>query len=512
MSNLLTRPFALVIVDGWGISQSSDNNPFLLAHTPNIDALLSSFGHVRLNAAGEAVGLLPEAAGNAEAGHLTIGAGRIVQTPATRIASSLKNGEFFRNPALEAALLQARAGDKAVHLVGLLSDADIHSSTETIFALLRMAKTIGIKRLFLHPILDGHDVPPRTADVYLEALEIKMNEIGIGKIATVCGRHFAMDSGQNWDRTARVFTMLVHSEGERAFDAVGAVRSSYLRGIADEFIAPIVIETAPDVPVARIAEGDTVIFFNHRADGMRQLAATILAPKTESGGPTNRVVTMIEYDPAFRVPVAFAADDAIGGFGRALAASGVRNFRIAEPERLQHITAFLGNSDADDNDIQRNIRVDRPHESIYESGPELASFKLADRVIKALEAEPGSFIVVNFQAADLMSATGDLDKTVEAVQFIDTCIGGIWESLQNQNGLMLLTASHSGAEEVRTAGNGFSRYSGSTNPVPAIIADKDRGRIRLGDEGGLSDLAPTIFDLIGIDPPDSMTGRSLISH
>lgn len=512
MSNHLKRPFALVIVDGWGISQSADNNAFLLAHTPNLDALLSAFGHVKLSAAGEAVGLLPEAAGNAEAGHLTIGAGRIVQTPATRIASSLKTGEFFRNPVLEAALSQAKAEDKAVHLVGLLSDADIHSSTETIFALLRMAKTVGIQRLFLHPILDGHDVPPRTADVYLEALEIKMNEIGVGKIATVCGRHFAMDSGQNWDRTARVFTMLVHSEGERAFDAVAAVRSSYLRGIADEFIAPIVIETAPDVPVARIVEGDTVIFFNHRADGMRQLAATIVAPKTESGGPTNRVVTMIEYDPAFRVPVAFAVDDAIGGFGRGLAANRIRNFRIAEPERLQHITAFLGNSDADDNDIQSNIRVDRPFESIYESGPELASFKLADRVIKALEAEPKSLIVVNFQAADLMAATGDLDKTVEAVQFIDTCIGGIWESLQKQNGFMLLTASHSGAEDVRTAGNGFPRYSGALNPVPAIIADNDRGRVRFGGEGGLCDLAPTIFDLIGIEPPDTMTGRSLVTR
>ena len=273
----IERPLALVILDGWGYAPRTDGNAIAIAHTPYYDEICRSFPMTILSASGERDGEA-NGAGDAEVGHLRMGTGRAAQTEVSQIKSAIETGAFMKNEVLRSAFEKAKGSGAAVHFVGLLSDAGVHSSTENLFALLRMAKQNGLENVFVHCILDGLDVPARTADVYVEALEIKLSDIGIGRIATLCGRYFAMDSSENWERTARAYTMLAHAEGERATDAVSAIRNSFLRGISDEFISPIVIESEPGKPVTTIKDGDQVVFFNHRGDGMLQLVRSVALP------------------------------------------------------------------------------------------------------------------------------------------------------------------------------------------------------------------------------------------
>src|SRR5688572_18413984 len=299
------RPLALIILDGWGVSSELQGNAIAAAHTPCYDELRSRFPFTALAVPAVPTGRFLSAESRSELGHRTIGAGREVETEPVRIEKAIRSGEFLRNEVLLSAFRSAVENGKSVHLVGLLSDGGVHSSQETLFALLRMAKMTGVDEAYVHGILDGRDVRPRTADVYVDALEIKMADIGIGKIASLCGRFYGMDNGQNWERTARAYTMVVHGEGERGFDAVTAIRASFLRGISDEFIAPIVIEKDIDLPVATVKEGDTVIFFNHNAEPMHQLVRSIAVPDAASVKPRINAVCLTEYDPTFGLPAAF---------------------------------------------------------------------------------------------------------------------------------------------------------------------------------------------------------------
>ena len=336
------RPVALILLDGWGVSRTDAGNAIAQAHTPYYDEICSRYPSTELAASGEHIGLAPDSAGSAEAGHLNIGAGRVVETDIARIAKAVRNGDFEKNPILQPAIERAAKNGKSLHLIGLLSDGGVHSSLENLYTLLRMAKREGAKDVFVHAILDGRDVPARTADIYVEALEIKMADIGIGKIATLCGRFFGMDSGGNWERTARAFTMLVHAEGERAFDARNAIRNSFLRGIADEFIAPIVLERDTGVPIASVKDGDVVIFFNHRADTMRQLARSLAVPELGQAAskPTIEAICMTEYDHSFNLPVAFNAEAEGSVLGEVLAAHRIANYRIAGADRVPHVTSL----------------------------------------------------------------------------------------------------------------------------------------------------------------------------
>ena len=309
MTNHPKRPLALVILDGWGYSPRKDGNAIALAHTPNYDEICEKYPMTLLAASGKRVGLAPDAPGSSEVGHLSIGAGRIVKSDTSRISEAIRSGAFLANHFLKKSFEAAKIRNSSVHLIGLLSDGDIHSSPETLFALLRMAKKEGLTNVFVHAILDGRDVMQRTADIYAEAVEIKMADIGVGRFATLCGRYYAMDRDSNWDRTVRVYTMLVHGEGERATDAVSAIRSSFLRGITDEFVQPIVLENESREPVGNIKNGDVVIFFNHRGDRMRQLVRALAVPD-ETGNqslvkPQIDAVCLTEYDRSFRGPVAF---------------------------------------------------------------------------------------------------------------------------------------------------------------------------------------------------------------
>lgn len=502
------RPLALIILDGWGVSPNRDGNALALAHTPYYDEICERFPSTMLAASGPRVGLPVDTPGNAEVGHRTIGAGRIIQTDAARIAKAISSGEFFRNEVLLSAFSRAANSGSAVHFVGLLSDAGVHSSQETLFALLRMAKLNGVTDAYVHGILDGRDVQPRTADIYVEALEIKISDIRLGKIASLCGRFYAMDNGEHWERTARAFTMMVHGEGERSFDPVTAVRASFLRGISDEFIAPIVIERRIDEPMATVKDGDLVVFFNHKADGMLQLVRSMALQDESAAKPSIETVCLTEYDPSFVLPIAFGDRDEKNMLAAIFDYCGLKNYRISETSRFQHVSNYLNGFEQ--SGAYENRIVFSPEETEgVENAPESCSFKIADHILRGLEADRTGVFVANFPAAALVSTTGSVEKTIEAVQFVDTCIGGVLEKIKELNGVALITSSHAGCEEIAERTKSTVAAGFTTNPVPLHLIDPVNSEIGLADGGSLEDIAPTMLGILGLNIPSEMTGRDL---
>lgn len=509
MTSSTRRPLALIILDGWGSAEKTYGNAVALAHTPNYDEICERYPMTKLAAAGEGVGLAAGSPGSAEAGHLNIGAGRVVQTDIECVAKAIRHGEFARNSVLQPAMAHAAASGKPVHLIGLLSDGGVHSSPDSLYALLRMAKMEGVTNVFVHGILDGRDVPPRTADIYVEALEIKMADIGVGRIATLCGRFFAMDSCEHWERTARAFTMLVHAEGERAADARTAIRNSFLRGIADEFVAPIVLEREPGVPVASVADGDVVVFFNHRADTMRQLARSLAVPDVgfSPAKPRVEAICLTEYDHSFNLPVAFPPKAEGNVVGEVLAAHRVANYRIAGVDRFPHVTGFF-NGGSEASLFECDIQIDLPGSHHRDTEPEMESFKIADRALQHLNSGESGVFVINFSASAIAAETGDLERTIEAVQYVDTCLGGVIERVRAAGGVSVVTASYASCEEMLNARGDANRFA-TTNPVPLHIVDDELAMVQLREGGSLSDVAPTVLGILGIEKPAEMTGSDL---
>jgi 2,3-bisphosphoglycerate-independent phosphoglycerate mutase len=507
----MKRPLALIILDGWGYSPKREGNAVALAHTPHYDEISAKYPLTFLAASGVRVGLTLGTPGSSEVGHLNIGAGRIVQTDVARISKAIRTGKFFENDVLKGAFAAARTEKSAVHLIGLLSDGDVHSSLENLYALLRLAKYENIENIFIHCILDGRDVHPRTADVYVEALEIKLSDIGIGNIATLCGRYYAMDKDQNWERTARAYTMLVHAEGERATDAVSAIRSSFLRGISDEFIQPIVLESSPGVPVATIKNNDVVIFFNHRPAQMRQLVKSLAVSDADESAakPKIHAVCLTEYDRTFELPVAFRQKNEENVLAKVFAENGVLNCRIAETEKYAHLTYFFNGSVELEHPCEQRILVPSPKTYSYEAQPESASFKVTDKLLRGLEAGENDVFIANLAAPDLVAHTGNLEKTIEAVQFVDTCLGGIVEKMRELNGIALITSDHGNCEEMADLFTGEPNSQPTANPVPFHLVDEQANELKLRDGGALEDVAPTILGILGIEKPAEMTGRDL---
>lgn len=512
MNPLPNNPLALIILDGWGIAPRSDDNAIVLAHTPHYDEICARYPSTSIAAAGAPVGLAENGAGNAEIGHIQLGAGRVVDTEAARIAAAVNSGGFFENPVLKHKFEEAAGRRAAIHLIGLLSDGGIHSSLDSLYALLRMAKRHKVSEVFVHGILDGRDVPPRTADIYVEALEVKLADIGVGRIASLCGRFYAMDSAGNWERTARAYTMLVHAEGERALDPLSAVRSSFLRGISDEFVAPIVIERQPNEPVATIKDGDLVVFFNHRADTMRQLVRSVAVPDpgvaVKTSKPEISVVCLTQYEKSFGLPAAFESSPEINSFARILADKGIGNYRISETDRFQHVTRFFNCGDDDSIGSEEHVEVASAEAEIRESEPEMQSFKIADRLISGLEMGKCSVFVANFPAADISAETGDLARTIESIQFVDTCLGGVLDAVRQHGGTAIITSSHGHCEKMREPAGKPNRFP-TANPVPFHIVNEKLIGTRLRQDGSLSDVAPTMLSLLGLEKPPEMTGQDL---
>lgn len=513
MNEEKNRPLALIILDGWGHSPKTEGNAIALAHTPNYDEICRKYPKTTLSAAGMRVGMRPDTTGSAEIGHLNIGAGRIVQADAARITNAIRSGEFFNNPVLKKAFETARANNSRVHLIGLLSDGEIHSSPEHLFALLRMAKKEGLSDVFVHGILDGRDVPPRSADVYVEAIEIKMADIGVGQIATLCGRYFAMDETRQWERTARAYTMLVHAEGERATDAVSAIRNSFLRGISDEFISPIVLEGGNGEPLGTIKSGDAVIFFNHRGDTMRQLVKSLAVSDPDDllalNKPQLEVVCFTEYDRNFNLPAAFHPEAEANVLTQVFAERGITNCRFTEPERFAHLTYFLNGGVELELPHEKRAQVPVPRAVNFDVPPEMASFKIADKCVRGIESGAARVFIVNLPAADLVAHSGSLEKTIEAVQYVDTCLGGILEKVREVDGVAIVTSSHGNCEEMADLLSGEPNPLATANPVPFHYVDDQQDGMSLYEGGALEDVAPTILGILGIGKPAEMTGIDL---
>lgn len=478
MTRTATGPLALIILDGWDDADANGSSIINRAYTPNYDSLRANFPKTTLTAGADAA-----------AGHLTIGAGRDAETEVSVVADALRTGEFAANETLNAAMKNAAGHGTAVHLVGLLSDSGIHSLPDSLYSLLRMAKRHGLNDVFVHGILDGRDVEPRTADIYIEALEIKMADIGAGRIATLCGRFFAMDTEENWERTARAFTMLVHSEGERAKDPIEAVRGSFLRGISDEFISPIILEDEGGEPVAKVKDGDIVIFFDHRADGMRQLVRSLAAAENGERAGAD-IICLTEYDRSLGLPVAFHAAPVKGGLAEIMAAFNIENLRISDATRANELA----------NEFTCGFVAENSREHILpaadvltlESEPEMKSFKIADAAINSIDGGSGAVYFVNMPALASLADGGSESASVEAVQYLDTCLGGVVEKILDMNGTAMVTSSHT-----------------ASGRVPFHLIDERFRDAELVEEGSLRDIAPTILGVLGLEKPASMTGRDL---
>jgi 2,3-bisphosphoglycerate-independent phosphoglycerate mutase len=506
-------PLALIIIDGWGYSPAREGNAIALAATPFYDELVEKYPHTLLEAHGSRVGLPAGVMGNSEVGHLNIGSGRAIRMDVSLVDHEIATGEFFRNQVLTAAVESAKKQGRALHLMGLLSDGQVHSSLEHLYALLRLARDHELKRVFVHCFLDGRDTPPASAADYVATVQRKMAEIGCGEIASVVGRYYAMDRDKRWERTKRAYDLLIHSEGERATDPIGAIKQSYERGVTDEFVEPILIVRESGEPVATIQHDDSVIFFNFRPDRARQLTRALAVPGFNEFPVPDRpridFVCFTLYDQSLSLPIAFPPRQHRNVLAEVWGKAGTRNYRLAETEKYAHVTYFFNGGVEKEYPCENRLLVPSPKIATYDLDPAMSAFKVTDKVLRAIDEGETDVFVINFANPDMVGHTGKLDKTIEACQHVDTCLGWITKSIRRAKGITLITADHGNAEQMINPLTGSPHTAHTTNPVPFHLIDEDAVGLKLRSGGALEDVAPTMLALLGIDQPAEMTGHDL---
>jgi 2,3-bisphosphoglycerate-independent phosphoglycerate mutase len=506
-------PLALIIIDGWGYSPEREGNAIALADKPFYDELMEKYPHTLLEASGSRVGLPAGIMGNSEVGHLNIGSGRVIRMDVSRIDYAIETGDFFQNEALTKAMDAAKANGKQLHLMGLLSDGQVHSSQEHLYALLRMAKERGLSRVYVHCFLDGRDVPPMSAYGYVEALQVQTSRIGCGRIASCVGRYYAMDRDKRWERIERAYNLLVNGAGERVIDPVEAIKRSYERGLTDEFVEPIVVERETGEPVATIQDGDSVIFFNFRPDRARQITRAL----TEGGfggfptphRPTVRFACFTRYDATFGLPIAFPSPEHNNVLAEVFGRAGVRNYRLAETEKYAHVTYFFNGGVEKEYPCERRLLVPSPKIATYDLEPEMSAFKVTDKVLRAIEEGETDVFIINFANPDMVGHTGKLKETIQACQYVDTCLGWITKGIRTARGTTLITADHGNAEQMIDRTTGQPHTAHTTNLVPFHLIDEASRGLSLREGAALEDVAPTILGLLGVEKPAEMTGRDL---
>ena len=508
-------PLALIIIDGWGYSPGREGNAIALAETPNYDELSANYPQTLLEASGTRVGLPAGVMGNSEVGHLNIGAGRVIRMDVSRVDHDIATGEFFRNESLLAAMNGAKNRGKALHLMGLVSDGQVHSSQQHLYALLRLAKQCGLERVFIHCFLDGRDTPPSSAAQYIAALQKKIEEIRCGQIASIVGRYYAMDRDKRWARTLRAYELLVKGKGERAIDPVAAILRSYEQGITDEFVEPTVIVGSDGELVATIQDGDAVIFFNFRPDRARQITRALTTPGFQefdvSGRPQIDFVCFTVYDRSLWLPVAFPPHDHKNVLAEVWERICLRNYRLAETEKYAHVTYFFNGGVEKEHGCERRLLVPSPKIATYDLQPEMSAFKVTDKVLRGIVEGVTDVFIVNFANPDMVGHTGKLDKTIEACQYVDTCLGWITKAIRHARGITLITADHGNAEQMIDPASGGPHTAHTTNPVPFHLIDEASRGLKLRDGGALEDVAPTVLALLSNEKPEEMTGRDLRS-
>ncbi len=503
------KPFVLTIMDGWGENPDPANNAVAMARTPNFDRLRAEFPATTLRTDGPFVGLPDGQMGNSEVGHLNIGAGRIVQMDVTRIDDMIATGELFNNPVLNRAMEHARS--RRLHLLGLVSTGGVHSHCSHLYALLEMAKRKGVKNVFVHAFTDGRDVPPESGADSIAELEARMREIGVGKIASVSGRYYAMDRDLRWERVERAFRAMVTGEGLTARDPVAAVRASYERGVTDEFVEPTVFEDDAGQPVAAIEDGDAVLFFNFRADRARQISLALNDPSL-GGLPRELMprdlhyVTMTEYDTNYRFPVVLPPFRPEHILGEIVSEAGLRNLRVAETEKYPHVTYFFNGGGEKPFPGEEREMVPSPKVATYDLQPEMSAAGVCETVLRGIEQD-FDLIVVNFANGDMVGHTGVIPAAVKAIETVDDCLGKIEGPLREKGGAWIITADHGNADLLVDPKTGLPHTYHTTFPVPLVLMSEFTGPLRT--DGSLRDIAPTILGVLGIDLSEEMTGRDL---
>lgn len=507
------KPLVLVVLDGWGLSTRVEGNAIAQADTPNFKRFLSDYPHCTLTCSGEDVGLPEGQMGNSEVGHLNIGAGRVVYQEFTRINRSIKTGSFFKNPVLLNAVNSAKKNNKALHLMGLLSDGGVHSHISHLFALLDLAAMENMRNVFVHAFLDGRDVPPANAKEYFESLGKKLGEMGSGAVATVMGRYYGMDRDRRWDRTERAYNAMVFGEGIYAGTPMEAVDLGYGREETDEFIKPTVITSVAGGPVAKVSDGDSVIFFNFRPDRARQITRAFVDRdfngfKRKPGYPVVDFTCMTLYDKNIEAPVAFEPQELHNTLGEVLSKNGVTQLRLAETEKYAHVTFFFNGGVEDPNPGEERILVPSPKVATYDSKPEMSANEVTDKFLEQLKSEKFGIIIMNYANPDMVGHTGDMTAAVKAVEIVDSCLGKLTRAVLEKDGTIMITADHGNAEEMKDP-EGEPHTAHTTNLVPFILIGRNTAGITLRD-GRLEDIAPTILQLLDIPKPEEMTGDSLI--
>ena len=508
-------PTLLIILDGWGYSEESTANAIAAAHTPNWDSLWASYPHCLISGSGSAVGLPDEQMGNSEVGHLNMGAGRIVYQDFTRIQQSIVNKDFFVNPVLNKAIEGAKNRHTAIHILGLLSPGGVHSHEDHIHALLELAHQKGMDKLYIHAFLDGRDTPPKSAINSLLALENKLTELGIGKMASIIGRYYAMDRDQRWDRIRAAYDML--SIGKASYHyptAKEALLAAYERGETDEFVKSSCIHAA-NQPAITIQAGDTVIFMNYRADRARQLTQAF-TQSTFNGfsrcqvPKVNQFVTLTQYAMDLDAITAFAPVKLTNVLGEYLSNQGIRQLRIAETEKYAHVTFFFNGGREEPFTGEKRQLIPSPNVATYDLQPEMSAAELTNHLVNAINSKQYEIIICNYANADMVGHTGNMDATIKAIETLDNCLGKVIVALKAVGGQAIITADHGNAEQMLDEKTQQPHTAHTSKPVPFIYVGRPATVVSEQQQAALSDIAPTLLHIMGLSQPQEMTGHSLI--
>lgn len=504
----MKKPTVLVIMDGYGIAPASESNAISVANTPRLDKIFAENPYTIIGASGMAVGLPDGQMGNSEVGHTNMGAGRVVYQSLTRITKATQDGEFESNEVLLNAIENVKKNGSALHIMGLLSNGGVHSLNEHLYAMLEMAKKNNVEKVFVHAFMDGRDVPPSSGKDFIKECLAKMEEIGIGKIATVEGRYYAMDRDTNWDRVEKAYSAMVYGEGNTACCAVKAMEDSYANGVTDEFVIPVVIDGAEPIKA-----NDSVVFMNFRPDRAREITRTFVDPdftgfERKNGCFPVFFVCMTEYDAEMpNVEVAFKPQELNNTFGEYLSSLGKTQLRIAETEKYAHVTFFFNGGVEEQFEGEDRVLVASPKVATYDLQPEMSAPEVCEKVVDRIKSGNYDAIILNFANCDMVGHTGVFEAAVKAVEAVDECVGKVIDAVNEMGGMALITADHGNADKmIDEEGKPFTAHT--TNPVPLCVVGYD---CKLKQEGGkLSDLVPTMLEMMNIPQPKEMTGESLI--
>lgn len=503
----LNAPVALIIMDGWGVGDpSSKTNAVNIANTPVIDGLTAKYPHAQLFCSGEAVGLPDGQMGNSEVGHTNIGAGRIVYQELTRITKAIREGSFFKNPVFLDIINTVKKNNGALHLMGLLSDGGVHSHNTHLYALVQLAKQEGLSEVYVHAFLDGRDVPPSSAADYLEELEAKLKEIGVGKVATISGRYYAMDRDKRWDRVQKAYDAIALGEGVKQATSAAAIKNSYEEDKTDEFVIPVVVGN-----YAGMTNNDGAIFFNFRPDRARELTHAFVdttfdgfARKEDLKVPFG---IMTQYEKGINAEIAYKPEDLANTLGEYVSKLGCTQLRIAETEKYAHVTFFFNGGVEQPYPGEDRILVPSPKVATYDLQPEMSAVEVTDKVVEAILSKKYDFIILNYANGDMVGHTGVIEAAVKAVETVDTCVGRFVDAIKQVGGSVCITADHGNAEKMVDEETKEPFTAHTTNPVPFIVVSD---KVKKVEDGSLCDIAPTLLKMAGLDIPAEMSGKALV--